>query len=874
MSSGSLAIVRASAGSGKTFTLALEYCKAVVQSPTAYRHILAVTFTNKATAEMKRRIIEELSALAEGRGSVFADKIVQSTGLESRVVADRARQALGLILTDFSSFSVMTIDKFFQRIVRSFFKELGLDFSYTIEIESSSSMAQAIDLTIEDSATDHTIKLLIERVVGERLDRGASWNVRQELLKIGYEILKEEYRKPEGQIKELISTFGELKKEYDQSVDILRIKALEACRVISDAGLSAHDFKYGVGSFAQYLFRIAAADQIEAYGARFAALPDNPESAYTDKSPAKDQIVAILPQIVSLTREIIELYDSTLVSRSTYEVLSPNFSRYLLLERIKDNFSKVLSLSGKLAISSTTDFIDRIAREASVPFIFEKLGTHYTTIFIDEFQDTSWAQWRGFLPLLHEAVAASDSTRRVMLIGDVKQAIYRWRGGDWDILGTAAGREFEAALEADTEELNTSFRSEKHIVEFNNTLIKNILREAQGLIVELVKGDRNALFDELITVLARSYGAAEQKVAPHKATPERGYAAIDKYSDTEQAMQNMLDNVKNAIKRGYRPSDIAILVRRGAEGATVARTLIGAGFSIVSEDVLALSSSMVVNFVLNVFRFAIDQDAIALVAINGYLGRDFQYEPGADELKFLQEIKQRPSVEAIESTIVHYALQEAEPAYLQALYEQIYRFTIDQSSDTGAFLKFWDENNGQFKLKLSGSDNSINILTIHKAKGLEFEVVIIPLAEWSTAPSSSPPTRLWVSTNVPPYDQFNPFPLNYTSTLADSVYRDEYLRQGVYSVVDNLNLLYVALTRAKVELYVGVPEKSAKNTIGSLITSAIEAISFDHHAGTRQQAVGERVETEKTLRITRLESYAQRSQLDIPSPEDDGYEDL
>lgn len=857
-----LSIVRASAGSGKTFTLAVEYCRAVVLNPSAYRSILAVTFTNKATGEMKNRIIEELYGLAEGQDSPFMDIIVSSTSLPRALVAERAREALNLILRYFSSFSVMTIDKFFQRIIRSFFHELGLDFSFKVQIDSEHSMDIAVDRLVEDSGSDPILAQLIERVVGERLDAGGSWNVVPELRRISSEIFREEYRAPKHTTDELIALFGDLKKDYDRANEALRTEATLACDIIRRAGLTPLDFKYGRTSFAHYLFKIERGDKLEKYGKRFEELVDEPLGAYTDKSPQRDAIVSILGPLVERVAQIIRLYDDSSTARTTFEAIATNFSKYLLLGHLKRSFSSVMADSGELAISHTTQFIDDIARAASVPFIFEKLGNRYTTIFIDEFQDTSWGQWRGFLPLLHEAISKADE-QRVMLIGDVKQAIYRWRGGDWNILAYKADMEFEGQADSSTT-LNTSYRSEKQIVEFNNSLIKWVVAGAQNVVADMLDGSRTEGYDELITALARAYSGATQIVAPQKMERDGGYVRVESYQTTEESLFRMLDSIKGALDRGYPASDLAVLVRRRAEGVEVAQFLIQHGYSIVSDEVLLLKNSPTVNFVLDIFRFALTNSTLRRAAMNRYLGRDFGAEFSTQEVDFFENILNQHPIEALESIIQFFDLQHREVGYLQGLYDVIYTYAKDINSDIRLFLDYWDENSHKMSLALSQNSDSINILTIHKAKGLEYGCVFIPFACWSFTPSAMPPTRLWAQTSLAPYDQFNPLPLNYAQALAQSIYRDDYLREGVYSMVDNINLLYVALTRAREELYVNISSKPSKSSIAMLIEQGLAAMNWQGSVGEPSTHIsGKKRDRVLTIIMDRLESYPERSKLAV-----------
>lgn len=865
-----LSIVRASAGSGKTFTLAAEYCRAVVLDPSAYRSILAVTFTNKATGEMKHRIIEELHGLSGGASSQFLDIIASSTSLPRALIAERAGEALELILRDFSSFSVMTIDKFFQRIIRSFFRELGLDFSFKVQIDNEKSMVIAIDRLLEESGQDPVLAQLIERVVGERLDAGGSWNVVPELRKISSEIFREEYREPNIATADLIAFFGDLKKEYDKVNEELRHQATLACDLIRGAGLTPLDFKYGRTSFAHYLFKIERGDKLEKYGKRFEELVKEPEGAYTDKSPSRDAIVSILGPLVERVAQIIRLYDDSSIARATFDAIATNFSKYLLIGHLKRSFSSVMADSGELAISHTTQFIDDIARTASMPFIFEKLGNRYTTIFIDEFQDTSRGQWRGFLPLLHEAIAKADE-QRVMLIGDVKQAIYRWRGGDWNILAYKAELEFEDKVD-NSLSLTTSYRSEKQIVEFNNSLIKWVVAGAQNVVADMLDGIRTEGYDELITALARAYLGANQKVAPDKIEQNRGYVSVGSYETEEDSLNQMLESIKGALGRGYSPSDLAVLVRRRVEGVEVAKFLVDNGYSIVSDEVLLLKNSPTVNFILDVFRFALSSTSVRRAAINRYLGRKFEAEFSPEEVDFFTNITNKQPISALELIIQFFALQDREVGYLQGLYDVIYTYTKDVNSDMQLFLNYWEENSDKLSLSLSENINSINILTIHKAKGLEYGCVFIPFASWSFTPSAMPPTRLWVETDRVPYDKFNPLPVNYSQSLSDSIYRDDYLREGVYSMVDNINLLYVALTRAREELYVNISAKPGKSSIAMLIEQGLAAMEWQGSTGSLSTHIPNKKRSQAhTIILDRMESYPERSRLaveEIQSQED------
>ena len=850
---GSLVVIKASAGSGKTFALAADYCSAVVADPTAYRRILAVTFTNKATAEMKRRILGELHALsAQKIDTPFGREIRRQTNLPDSVVAARAREALHLILTDYGAFAVTTIDAFFQRIVRSFFRELGLDFSYAVELDSRGALSLAVDLLIEASAADPLLGQLIERVVGEQLDRGRRWNAAEALETLGGELLKEAYQAPDPTPEELIARYRELKQSYDAQNGALRAECAAAVELIRSAGLTANDFKYGKGSFVPYLMRTAQGrGEIEAYGARLAAAAEDPEAMVPKE---RDAVRAILSPLAAHLARFVALYDQTQTERRTFEALSERFSRYVLLERLKEQFDGVMAAEGRLAISRTTGFVDRIAREASVPFVFEKLGTRFERIFIDEFQDTSVGQWRGFRPLVDEVLATGG---RVVLIGDVKQAIYRWRGGDWTILGGGLEREFDQIDDSKT--LDTSYRSCRTVVEFNNALWERLVHAAQGTAAELLEGERGALYDRLISAAPSAYRGAAQQVVK-----EGGAVETWRYETDDESIEQTILRIEDAASRGTALGDVAVLVRTHAEGVRLADRLADRGIAVVSDELLLVARSAAVRFVVEVWKWAAYGDPVSLVAANRYLGRELTAAPSDDERAWLDALAFLPSVEALEATVERYKLQEQDPAYLQAFYEEVYAFSAEESTDVGDFLAHWTERSARLSLpSLSARRDAVQLLTIHKAKGLEFDVVCVPWASWTVRPK--PGSTYWVSTSAEPYDAFNPVPVSYNDALKESVYRPDYLEEGVSTAVDNLNLVYVALTRAAHELYVGLPAKPKKGTVGAWIDEALHAMEWGGSAGKKERAEQTNAPQAPLLRST--PSYPSSAALAAPDEE-------
>lgn len=812
---GSLSIVRASAGSGKTYLLSVEYIAAAMRYPTAFRSILAVTFTNKATAEMKRRILTELSALAKGEQGGFFRSIAKRTGYPPNQIQKRASSTLSAILRDYSSFSVLTIDKFFQRIVRSFFRELGLDLHYQIEIDSNATLAEAIERLIERSHTDESLARKINRIVSEELDAGHRVDPHKALNEIAKSILTEDYSVSTADDDVLDKTFDTIKEQYTTACDSLRSCAVDACKLIEGAGLSVDDFKSTNRGFAAYFYKVAASrGVIPAYGANFRkAAESHNQEGYVTKAKI-NQVRPILPQLMAATEEVMQQYDRSLALRSTYSSIAASYSRYTLLRHLSAEFSELLASRGQLALSSTTELISSIVDGADVPFIFERLGNRYTTIFIDEFQDTSLGQWEGFLPLLHEAISKCDE-RCVMLIGDIKQAIYRFRGGDWRLLGGAADAEFEGFIEQ-SDSLTTSWRSERQIVEFNNAIMQHVVDSAEGKINDFLDGSP-AQSDHLRSILPNAYADMKQSLPEGKG--DGGY--VETYrGDKEETLDWVVETVRKIATR--QPlSRAAILVRLKSEGNRVASALIKAGVKIISDELLTVGSSASASFAVDVMKYSANPDPITLAAINHYLGQPFVAPLTAEHSSAIESLREMSSLEAFETIVRQFALQQSDPFYLQALYNLIYNYSKDHSTDIVEFISEWDKSLKYNKIALPEIEDAIRIITIHKAKGLEFDSVIIPFFSWDLFPAARPATTIWCRTQIEPYDQFNPIPLTYGRELGESVYADQYIEQGVSSVVDNVNLIYVAITRAKSELYLGLGDGVRAKASAALLSDAV-----------------------------------------------------
>lgn len=827
-------ILRASAGSGKTYRLSFEYIMAVVENPGVYGSILAVTFTNKATGEMKRRILEQLHALSGGNSPYMAE-LLSKTALSREQIIANAQRALGLILQDYSRFSVSTIDKFFQRVVRGFLKELDLDFNYTIELERDGMLAMAVDRVVERSSGDAFLRDYLSRITMQRVEQGGQWDVREPLMEIGAELFQEQYHMQDTPLEHTMEQFAAIKADVQRRIEELREVCAQALELMAKANLEPSDFKQGRNSFAQYFAKVyQGSGLIDRYSSYFAKAAADPEQCYTPKSPRKDAIVAILPRLMPMIQRVEAMYDALEMDMVSVDMISKMFDHYLLLRYVARELGQVWSEQGKVPIHQTNRLITTLVESCDVPFIYEKVGNRYDRYMIDEFQDTSLGQWRNFEPLLLEAVSQTLS-ESVMLIGDVKQAIYRWRGGDWSLLSSVAGRCFSPDDVDDSEHLATNWRSQPRVVEFNNMLIGGVV----GLDSDIM---REHLGPEYGASIELAYGDFSQSVPPNKS--DGGYVCVRSYDKEDGVAPLLLSTIEDALGRGYGLGDIAVLVRKKEQGRQVAKILLQAGYSVVSSEALRLSESQVVGFVVAVLALSVDRkDGVSLTIFNRFLARDLSCPLSEPHRELLRRMAHSSPVEALELVIEHFSLSQepqllGQVAYLQAFYQALQDYCSSNIPETAAFLRWWDGVCDKLSIPMPESTGAIAIMTIHKSKGLEFACVVIPFADWSLLPSSSnwQKTVLWVNSPVEPFDQLPALPVVYGQAMKRSHFVQDYLLESMYSHIDAVNMLYVGVTRAREELYIMYPTPSqpkkgdAPSRISNLIAQVVGEQTFESGA--------------------------------------------
>ena len=851
-------ILSASAGSGKTYQLALKYICDVIENPELYRNILAVTFTNKATEEMKSRILNEIHTLAAGKKSKYLDEIIKALGLSEQQIRDGALKARTRILHDYSRFSVLTIDRFYQRILRAFIKELGLDLSYNLEIDADLIIERSVDKLIDNFHSDATLRRWMLDYAEERLMDGNEWNMRKDLRQIGAELFKENGAKKmrEDIDKDTLrNIMNRIEAHRDKCHEKLQNLGQQCVDIMSKYGVQVTDFKQGNNSFAKSLIGYANGDT-KATGKIFCKAMNNIDECCSKKpsanaTAAASELHPLLQPIYEL-QKMFETYDATMA------LLHMNYRTFALIGDLKREAKSICDAENTILLSNTKDILAKFIDDNNAPFIYEKVGNRYDHYMIDEFQDTSVREWNNMLPLLKEALD-SNPKASIFIVGDIKQSIYRWRGGSWRLLGNDVKNDL-GHDEIQSIPLKKNYRSLGNVIKFNNSLIKNA--------VSMVNQNLNSLLDEaksnykitdevhseLYDIISQAYTDCEQEIASdHK---DSGYVQATLYDKDIYEVAPFIEAIESAKSRGYRYRDMLIVVRNNNEAKSVARELFlykerrftshgEKGFNILIPESLTLESCDVIMFIIAIMRLSINSNNdIERGIYNSFVGHSFDHKFTEEELATLHAISQLSPMEAFETIISCFELHKRKDsiAYIQAMHEQIISFSTARMADIQQYLEWWDKRGKDDSIIVEMTDDTIEITTIHKSKGLERDVVIIPQASWSTIPHHSLNPIVWSETSDKIVSDIGYYPTRFDK-MKDSAFSEAYYREYVMYHVDAINLLYVAVTRASRELYIYIPkrlnneEKQNNQSIIQYVMYGITCVCQQHDPVTDERGI-------------------------------------
>jgi ATP-dependent helicase/nuclease subunit A len=797
-------ILKASAGSGKTYRLTRDYITLLLQNPDryAYRHILAVTFTNKATAEMKSRILSELSVLAKTpEQSDYYGSFVPSLYPGPDKLRDRASEILVNILHDYSAFAVSTIDSFFQQTLKAFSREIGYFASYQVELDRDSLIQEAVDRML-DSITEDDREMLswLDETVFSGLEQGSRVNLAGSIFENARNLkspehgtLLTEHGLDDGEMfsRERLKQIRKECVAYIKSYESAVQKAAKDVRdTLNRCGVDPADSnRKFLQSVVDYALR---PDPKKGYGA--------PSDSVMEKAGdpqqwfAKGKAPKLLPQVEGILEAPLaafcELFSGRYRLYRTALLLKDQIYTLGIAGEFFRNFDDLVKEKNVLCLDDSNEILRKIIGGSDAPFVYEKLGVRYEHFLLDEFQDTSRIQWDNFLPLLRE----SESNRHEnLVVGDVKQSIYRWRGSDWKLLGSTLQSQFPSA---ETEVLDSNWRSTRTVVEFNNSFFAFA---AQALGSDILN----------------QYSDVYQKSGIRN-EPQTGYVRVD--FTAESQLELILQSVRDAVASGAQPGDIVILVRNNGNGSDVANYLIENGIPVISDDSLDVKSSLVVRRLVSLLSWVNNPDD----GIDCYLASQLIPQGEEDEWRMewhsltdlcesLLRLMQRRSPGCTDGQVL----------FIQSFMDCLQEWTAANGQNLQAFLDYFD--GASLKISSPQDKSSVRVMTVHKSKGLEFPYVIFPFAEtvsmsktsthWCYLDGANPGFTLPDGSRALTSAAGGIYPLNLSSSLQSTLFSRDYEEDRFQKEMDCINLFYVALTRASKSLHIiaKMPSKKTRD---------------------------------------------------------------
>lgn len=824
-----LTVYKASAGSGKTFTLTVEYIKMLIANPSCYKSILAVTFTNKATEEMKSRILSQLygiwKRLPDSRS--YTDKICADMGIGENMVATRAGTALIQMLHNYNYFRIETIDSFFQSVLRNLARELDLTANLRIELNDKQIEQTVVDDMIDNLRSNDQVLVWIMQYINDNITDDKGWNIIKSIKDFGTNIFKDFYKSNSKALSKALESqefFNDYTSTLQRLLKVAENNIVNASAAfysmlceedINEAELKSNATSY----FKKQKESILPTDDYE----RSKTYADAHDNVYAwIKKSMKDK--SRLEYLKCVTEDsIMPFYNKTenLRKRAWNEYQSSlQILRHMHQLRLLGSIDRMVHESNadnnRFLLSDTQYLLHTLIRDNDTPFIFEKIGTQISNIMIDEFQDTSSVQWQNFKVLLDECLSHAP-TGGSMIVGDVKQSIYRWREGDWRLLNDI-DKQFSRQTDLlEVRRLQTNYRSESDIIAFNNAFFDAAIKAECANMKDTCP--------DHIHLLAQAYDDVRQDIPDSKRSPSgRVELTIlpsrsddDDYDSDERMLQITTDTIARLLDNGVSVSDIAILVRSNRSIPPIASYITSHidGVRVVSDEAYRLDSSIAVNVIIWTLKLLLHPDDEIMQANIAsfhahYLSRQqsgstFINAAWARSLtsRLLlsdSQLTSMPLFEMVEhiQRMFHLCDIEGQSAFLCAFFDQINKYATDNPSDIEGFIEQWDSTICSKTIQADDVEG-IRILTIHKSKGLEFDNVIIPYCDWKL----STPDTIWCEPKGEPWDRLPLVPItNSLKKMRGTIFEDDCREEAFQNCVDNMNILYVAFTRASRNLFV------------------------------------------------------------------------
>ena len=826
MQTPSFSIYDASAGSGKTYALVKEYLKIILSNrkDDAYRNILAITFTNKAVHEMKSRIVGSLSEFAKDEPSAKAADLMQllseETGLSIPAIKQKAKNIIKHIIHNYAAFDISTIDKFTHKVIRAFAHDLNLPVTFEVTLDTENLLIEAVDAIIAQAGEDETLTRLLVDFTMEKTDDDKSWDISREILDTGRLVLNENHRNEITHFNDkTIAEFVAIKKKLLEASKVMESDCID-CATSAVALIDQHgiDHKsFSAGHFPNHLKSI----QLGKFNPKNKTYHESDDIKINKTAIDRALIEGIVPELLETLSKIYKNYEK----RDFYRAFLKNITPLSLLNTVSNELAKIQKEQNVLSIAEFNAIIHREIQNQPAPFIYERLGERYRHFFIDEFQDTSEMQWQNLIPLIDNALAGQDDYGQkgtLMVVGDPKQSIYRWRGGKAEQF-IELGKEHNPFNNPDKQQfsLDTNWRSYSQVVDFNNDFFGLLAHEFEDL-------DYKDLYENHSRQKTNAKTGGYVNIS---FLPEVGAATTDEEAPdkTDLYVLATLHTIQKVLRQGFEYKDIVILTRKRGQGIAIANYLTEQKIPLLSSETLMIQNATEVRLIIHLLKYLKNSgDAESKAYFLHYVAEHIQQElpihdfiakgmalknetefeqwlvdfnPGGSGLLSFQDIRKKSLYEAVEIIVSKFIGPNTSNAYVQYFLDIVLERDIRSQLGISDFLDFWEKNAGKFSIPSPEGTDAVRIMTIHKSKGLEFPVVIMPFAEEDY--NRKPKDKLWLDTleeefGLPKVLIDNNSAVAGFGEGASVIYNQKKQEE----LLDNINVLYVALTRAEEQLYI------------------------------------------------------------------------
>ena len=801
-----LSIYKASAGSGKTHTLTREYLVMLFRDYQQHRghfmphsSILAVTFTKKATAEMKERILKALYILStKTEESPFYDDLIKDFHTDGSTLQKQARKLLIGILTDYNHFSVSTIDGFFQQVIRTFALDLNLSTTYDIALDGDEVVQQAVDeifrrIRLQQEGNQDIVSWITE-FAQHNMDENANGNLHRSISDFSKQLNKEEVKRHIGRLQEFFKNKQNI-KEYKATLSQIITKTTQHVAAIQQRATKWIADVEGIKSDAIAAFYRPVQEILDkGLNKTFLKVIEQPEAIYVKSKTTKSQQAYILSlyeeHLRPLYQEMADVFNEEIIDYYTAAAISKYLYTIGLLQDVAEQVEATNRQIGRVPISDVNMLIHDVIDGQEAPFIYERMGQYLHHFMIDEFQDTSSLQWQNFYPLINEAESKGCDN---LIVGDVKQSIYRWRNSNWKLLAGVHSK-FSNVKQPD---MLYNWRSAKLLIEENEQLI--------GEYAQWVAKQFEQEKWDIESPLAQMAMSIYELDAIHQKAKKKFPGLFHlQFFDTkgedliQQTLQAVDSQLKSLQEEGFEWKNIALLVRRGDDAELLARYLIEKGYPVESAEGMRIHSHPAVQLLVALMQQHIEPKNEVMKYFISNLHSPFTEE----QQSAIAQAFTLPLYEAVQQiiTLLHLSDQEGALPYLTAFQDQVYQFTGKRVSNISSFIEYWEKKADKATIPSSPVVNAIRILTIHSSKGLEFDVVMLPFLNWDIQRTHQGEI-FWCLPQTPPFNQMPLVAVPLSSQLLKTHFKKEYINEIISQYIDNLNLTYVAFTRPKLRIY-------------------------------------------------------------------------